>query len=252
MMDRMYYVRRGPGLLVRVLLNELCFHVGISRTYDGTSGPAAHWLVPGSNVLRLEILSEDPAQHPRAFANASITGPGESPVHARLDFPEFFDERPAEERRFPAIAERAFVLDGDVPEPLWRSESPEEIPPEGTDELRAAVFTLHQALARRDARALVDAMLVKIQDLSRYYGGGGLLDPGEMQLDYEERFREPLEVSAFEPEKLRFQSLHGGRVVHVTRTDGERAIHAQNATRERGMSLDPFFVRQRGSWRLYR
>ena len=247
-----YVINNGPTIASRALLNDLPFYRRVPIHQDGVSAPAIHWLVPGENTLALEVYAHDEAAAPHSLVEASIRRMEENDVLARVGWPQMWEGVPEEERKLPARAQVVFHLDDDIPPPLWQDSASEAIPKEGTSELMSAVYALHDALDKRDARLFVDLMNVKVDDMARYHGKTGLLDPREVELDFAERFKEPVRVEKFEAERLRFDARQKGRVVHVTRDDGRRVLSFTNADDTAGFSLDPFFVRHGGSWRLYR
>lgn len=247
-----YVIKNGPTIATRALLNDLPFYRKVPIHHDGVSAPCVHWLVPGENTLALEVYGYDQTAPYESLVEASVRRMEEGDVLARVGWPEMWERFPPEERKLPARDEVTFHLDDDIPPPLWQDSASETIPKEGTSELMSAVYALHEALERRDAARFVDLMSVKIDDMARYHGKTGLLDPREVELDFAERFKEPIVVDKFEPERLRFDARQKGRVVHVTRDDGRRALSFTNADETKGFILDPFFVRRGGSWRLYR
>jgi hypothetical protein len=247
-----YVIKNGPKIATRAYLNDLPFYRRVPENHDGVSAPAAHWLVPGENTLALEVLGQDTSVGYSSLVEATVRRMEEDEILARVGWPEMWKGVPEEEQKFPARAEVTFHLDDDLPKPLWADSPSEHVPREGTSELVAAVYALHEAIERRDPARIVDLMSVKIEDLTRYHGRTGLLDPREVELDFAERFKEPVNVEPFDAARLRFDARQRGRVVHVTRDDGRRVVAFANRDESKGFFLDPFFVRHGGTWRLFR
>jgi hypothetical protein len=65
-----YLLRHGPGADVRVTINDFPVHAGRTSSQDSHYGVINHWLVPGTNKMRVDILDGDPKNAARTPSHA--------------------------------------------------------------------------------------------------------------------------------------------------------------------------------------
>lgn len=251
-----YRLRQGPKTVARVSLNDLPFVRDASSAFRDTVRPCDHLLVPGENVLTVEVWDGPPSPD-----SPMHRGPVDVTVH------EVATERALTRIAWPALALAAgqtddnlvmpfvfstkFAVPEEHPRPYYDAHPREVIPEEGTPDLVEAVRRLHDALASRNARAFVGEFSLKLDEQRRFYGDSPDFDSKGLVAAYERRFSDPLSVRPVDPKDLRFEARANGRVAYVTRRDGTPTISARGVT-DPGQSfdLDPLFVRHDQRWTL--
>lgn len=254
-----FRLRQGPATIARASFNDLPFFREGSLAYRTTADNADHLLVPGENTMTLEIWDGPPS--PDA---PTIKGPVELSV-LRCEGEELI-----EVIAWPAFAITAgqdpmalempftwtvkFTLPDDHPRSAYDANPGEDVPPEGTPELHAALAKLHDALARQDARAFVDSFRVKLDDFGRFYGNPQEASESVLVRAYEARFAKKFDVAPLEPSELVFESRSKRRAVYVRRKDGRPVLSARREEGEdiQSFDLDPIFIRRDQIWTLLR
>lgn len=250
-------IAQAPGVRARAFLNDVpAYEDPPTPNHQSTTTQVNNLLVPGRNELRIEVTEQgDPSTNMFWAEIYRDPDASEKPVrHATLKWPDAVAELPAPlPRPLPFVWQREVIVEDDHPKPLYADVPPEQFPPEGTDELRAAVKEFHDALAGRDARKLTDLTWFEAEDSARYYPARPPPSRSEIQSTYAASFEEPWTVPRWEPDRLLFTPRAGGRLVHVTAVDDEHAIRGAAAARpEAQFLLNPLLVRHQGRWQLYR
>jgi hypothetical protein len=251
-----YRLRQGPKTIARASLNDLPFVRDPSAAFRDTVRPCDHLLVPGENVLLLEVWDGPPS-----VDSPLLRGPVDLTIH------EVETEKTLTRIAWPALAFAAgqtdatlvmpfvfaakFAIPEEHPKPIYESNPSERIPEEGTPDLHAAVERLHDALAGRNASAFVGEFSLKLSEQRRFHGDSPELDEKNLIAAYERRFADPLDVRAIDPRDLRFEPRSNGRVAYVTRRDGTPVYSARGvADPGQSFELDPLFVRHDQRWTL--
>jgi hypothetical protein len=153
----------------------------------------------------------------------------------------------------PFIWQTDFAIEDDHPPPAYAKVASEQVPLEGTDELRSTVKKFHDALSGRDASAMADLVWFRAQDNHRYYSS--FLPPpskGTIAHGYGQSFNDPWAVPEWNPDRLVFTKRAEGRLVHVTGVDGHALTGTKLAGPKATFRLNPLLVRHQDGWQLYR
>lgn len=243
----------------RVFLNDLPLFEGPKPgpASSSTAGGVNHLLVPGENVLAMEVLhAGDVAQSVSAhiYTVAPDAAPGEAPfvpetVHF-VSYPEVLDPSD-EERRLPFFHESRFVVDTSFV-PAWARAPAAAFDRRGTPDMRAAVAELHSALGAGDVEAFLDLIHLKLEDYAAAYPGVREAGVAYKQEAFRELFAQGLATRPLELDALQFESRAGGRVAHVTRADGSPALEAV-AQKEPSFRLRAhlLLVQHEGEWKAW-
>jgi len=250
-------VSQGPGVRGRVFLNDLPVYEDPPRDiFETTTLQVNNFLIPGKNELRIEVTEPGSIESRMFWADIHRDADEtQKPVRTHeLRWPDAVAELPAPlPQPLPFVWQREVTIEADHPAPYYADVPAEQVPAEGTDELRAAVKELHDALTARDANKLAELTWFEAEDSARYYPARPAPSRGELVAGYAGSFQEPWNVPRWDAERLVFTPRAGGRVIHVTGADGKHAVHGANAVRpEAHFLLNPLLVRHRGRWQLYR
>jgi hypothetical protein len=252
-----FVVKHGPAVRARASLNDVTFYgPGQPEQHDTESGLAAHLLVPGENTLRLDILDAglgEPGCYFAVMVTREIDRSEPTLTVHESHWPQVWDPLEEKERVLPYVHRATFTIDDDHPSPPWEKATPEDVPPEGTPELHQAVHKVIADLERGDGPAFIDAIGPKLDDLGRYYGPLPALSRGVQAKKYEGILASRWEVAPYDKEELLFEPRQRGRLVHVTRKDGTRAVRARNLDDDmQSIETDLVFMRRGGDWRVIR
>lgn len=259
-MTRLYH---GPGTWVRAWVNDLPMYDKPVHSMSAIDFPATPWFVPGENDLVLEFAE---SERPEGLSNVApafdltffAEGPPPLPTSKpplvpilEVKFPALLAELPMEKWALPTRWSTKFTPTGNIPPPIWADNPREVIPERGNPELLGALFALHQAFAKKDVDAMVEAIDLKIEDQLRYHPGSARLNRSEIKKEHAEMLTEgDWKVAPFEPERLRFRSCAQGRVAYAHRDDGGPALEAHNGPH--AWKARPLFVRRGTDWKIFR
>lgn len=256
-----YRLRQGPRTIVRATFNDLPFYREPSHSFADTAARCDHLLQPGKNTMSVEVW-----EGPESPDSPELLGPVRLSLHelvmpideeqyiARILWPEDAaarkDDKKPEELPWGLTVQ--FEMPEDHPRPYYMDLRPEEIPEQGTPDLREAVRRIHDALMQQQPRLFVDEMRLDFEEQRRYYPTDARLSIGSVLPDVEAQFKKRMQVEPLPPEQLRFESRAGGRVALAMRRDGLPVLWAQGIDEQGHMNIDPMFVRKDGMWTLYR
>ncbi len=254
---RMY---QGTGVAVRALLDDLPFHRGDGQRNVTVSAPANHLLLPGENVLTLEIYKA-----PRPVEALALEGPvtftlmvqeGDTPIVHQVDWPSIYAEVPFEERTLPFVHSSRFLVDDRLPHPIYRDSPPLRFDLQGLPEQRDAVRDFYRTFQERDVDAFLELNRYKIGERQRFYPDNPAYSVAAQRAQLVQDFGHEWHVRPLDQvnlEELMFESRAGGRVAYVTRADGGCAIEAVAADDSRGAFANDLFLTLRdGRWRVFR
>lgn len=245
-----YLLRHGPGADVRVTINDFPVHAGRTSSQDSHYGVINHWLVPGTNKMRVDILDGDP-KNPAAMLNLDARGADAEPRAFISWLAGKGAVTPLPGHHW--AGEATFEPDDGVPEPMWLAAKPERVPPEGTPEIWDEVRGLRRAFETADASAVVEAFALKAVDTHQM-----------IQLPWStvEKTRElmtstldvPWEVKPIAEKDVVFRSFAEDRLVHVGRTDGAALLSARRLGPGEPVKVatELVFMRWDGRWRIIR
>lgn len=252
-----FRVRQGPKTIARVSFNDLPAFREASRDFRDTGRAADHLLVPGENVMRLEVWEGPPSldsPEVQGIVDVTISDAETETALARIAWPALAMSmgQTHGQLEFPFSHTERFEIPLDHPKPIYDEQPPEIIPERGTPDLRAALERLHGTLDKQDARGFVSESRLKLDENRRFYGASDDNAPEGVTRAYEGRFSRKLRVEPLDDELIRFESRAKGRVAYATRTDGRPVIHAEVvADPGQAFSSNPLFVKQAGVWTLF-
>ena len=259
-----YRMYQGPGVGVRSRLNDLPFYRRGGDDNWTQSGPANQLLVPGENTFTLEIFQVPPPAHsphlrgPARFTLLYDDGDplGEKDRRAHVvEWPAVWEPLPEEERVLPFAHVSRFVVEDEagIPPPIYANVPKGAARAAKIEDLRAPVEEMHDAFARRDTGAFMDAVALKNAEHRRYYGPMSETDEGAVRNDVAGAFAQPWQVRPLDWNELEFDRRCDDRVVHVYRKDGGHAIEAQRVDDpEKSFATDVFLTLYEGRWRAFR
>jgi hypothetical protein len=254
----LFQVGHGTGVAVRVVLNDLPMYTGAGQQNITVSGPANHLLLPGENVVAVEIF---PA--PRPADAPTIEGPvtftirldedAGTIVHRATWPDDAWEALPDDKQVLPFASITRFVADERLVRPAYWDVPPAEFPLEGTPDQHAAVVEIYLAFARRDVDAFMAANALKLSERQRANPDSSEFAGVTQRKALAGYFNREWVVRPTNAEDLSFESRAGGRVAHVTRRDGGRVIQAVAADDpSETFGVDLFLTRHQGRWRVFR
>ena len=223
----------------RFYLNDLPVWKFLRHGADSMNAGANSWLVPGENVLTLDIVQAPltlpnmppgrPTLEVTIFKAAEgATEPTDVEIVHQVQFPQMWDDVDEDLKTFPYRHESRFTLpDADVYRPVFLDAPEQEIPSEGTPELRKAVQNLHDAVKSNDGSRFADQVALQFEEYERASGGVADTDVASQRKTSDEFFAHPIEVKDLEMDRLVFESRSNGRIVHVVRDDGRPVLMAR-------------------------
>jgi hypothetical protein len=250
-------VAQGPNVRGRVYFNDLpVYDDPPTPNHQSTTLQVNNFLIPGENEIRIEVdTMGDPASNMFWADVYHDVDETQKPVrYHSLRWPDAIAELPhPPPAPVPFAWQHLFLVEETHPKPLYADVPPEQFPREGTEELRAAVKEIHDALAERDAAKLAELTQFEAHDSDRYFLARAPTTRAERQETFGSSLAEPWDVPKWDPERLVFTPRCGGRLVHATGTDGEHAIRGAAVQRpEAKFLMNPILVRHQGRWQLYR
>jgi hypothetical protein len=246
-----YEIAHRPASHARVLLNGVPLYDRSQEIKNvAPRGPVTHWLVPGENVVSIELTERPrsplmPYMGPHFSMSIASVEDG-----AQLFGWEYPDSVAAAglEPVLPWVHTWAFTPPGELPQPVFLRGSPEEFPPEGTPAQRAAVAELYEAFATADKARFSEAMDLKFTEFERYYG-----PQPRARADSVSKLGDAWVMEPFDPDDLRFERYQDGRVAYVKRASGKPAVRATHRDEPYlGWGADLFLTRLDGRWRVFR
>jgi len=255
-----FTMHHGTGVATRAMLNDLPFYRGLGQKNLTVSGPANHLLLPGENVLTVEVY---PA--PRPATAPTIEGPVEfelklddataATVH-KLAWPDAWAALPVADRIFPFIHTSRFVVDDRLALPVYWDSPPARFGLEGLPGQHEAVREVYRSFVHSDVDAFFDANRLKLEERQRAYPDTGDFAAGTQREKLAGYFGQEWDVRPIDQidlKELVFESRAGGRVAYVTRADGGRAIEAIAANDpSETFAADLFLTQRDGRWRVFR
>jgi hypothetical protein len=246
-----FMISQGPHSMVRAWLNDLPLYQSYRADPSNRTGPAIHLLRPGENTFAIEIDRAPPES--QVFFELLVDWDHNHPA-LYFEWPREAMHLPRD-RRTPFRFEARFTPEGEIFTPTWLSSAPEEVPCEGTPELREALRRFHQALEQRDLDAYCDGLALKASEYERAYPGWPESTAGEMRADMAGFLREDLRVRPLDLDEIHFEPRAGGRLVCAQNLLGGSVIDAISMDKtpdgaSARVSLDPVFTRRDGAWRI--
>lgn len=264
-----YSIQKRANVWARVLVNDFPLYTKTTQKADSVSCAFNEYLVPGENritfqVLRSEDVSALPPMHRwTVAARVYHKAPGleDTPPTANiqtvrvleLSYPDVQAEVEERFQRLPFHFAQTFQtpLISTMPTPVWCAAPEVDFGPDGTPELRAAVMRLATALELGSADAFVAELGLKMAHYEGAYGGAPGAAASRHAQTVEQFFAcEPM-VRPIVLSELHFAPLHGGRVCHVSRLDGEPVLDVKTKRERRHLRADLLFTQDAGHWRVF-
>jgi len=249
-----YTVLQPPGVVARISVNDIPFYRRVVDHHASPSGPFNHMIVPGENVVTLE-LAEVPGVVPANVVSVfefRVQREADDRYLFRAKWPELAKEYPEEQRQLPIVHVRTFEPEFETPMPIWIDAPRDFFPSDGTPEQHDTVRELHEAYRRGDADAFLGATQLKLAEHAKFYGQTPELAPAAAKQRYAELLREPWDLDPYEPEALVFEQHADNRVAYVTRRDGGPALNATHKTDPtQAWRPNLLLTRVSGRWRIF-
>jgi len=245
-----YRIFHRPGSRARASINGVLIYDRIVTDNVSPAQPITHWLASGDNTLTFE-LSPAPLSPLTPYMGAHFgfevrEVKEEEVVLFAWHYPNSLVEKELP-TALPLLHTEVFPISAELPTPAYAKASREEVPEEGTPELRAAVFELYESFALRDAGRFEKAMEVKSGEFDRYYEL-----PPNSKVEAMEQMNAPWIMEPFNEHDLRFERYQDGRLVKVSRASGRPAVRAVHRDEPYlGWGTDFFLTRLDGRWRIY-
>jgi len=254
-----YYlcIRHGLTVNARVGLNGFLQESGTSSTHRTVTTPVDRFIVPGENVLDVEILLAD-TKHSGAYFEAFI-GKYDSPEERVALFDWLYPDggpratstadRPA--LIVPMARAVPFVVPPDHPRPVWLDAAKENVPTDGSAELRAPIRALEDALEAGNVDGVVNALSLRSAEYTRMERFEET-KPAAARAAIAQNVRAPFKVDRARDDDLVFTPIASGRAVRVTRRGGGNAIDAiRTDDPEVTYQASPLLVRHEGRYQLF-
>ncbi|MBL9022652.1 MAG: hypothetical protein JNL21_10660 [Myxococcales bacterium] len=260
-----YQILHSPGVVARVTVNDIPFYRRAVDFAMSPAGPFNHMIVPGDNVVVLE-LTPAPGPVPPTVTQTfdfRIMRESDDRVVFRAKWPDLVDYPKPEkgdpptryldqDKRLPAVYTGRFEPDFENPRPIWLDAPTGAFPAEGTREQHDAVLELYEAFRRRDVDGFLAASELKLAEHRRFYGAIPELAPDVAKARYGEMLREPWNLDPYDPSQLVFERRAEGRAAYVTRKDGTPALQARHQTDpSQAWRANLLLTRAEGRWRIF-
>lgn len=246
-----FMISQGPHSMVRAWLNDVPFYRFYGPEPVNRGGPAIHLLRPGENTFAIEI--ERAPTWSQVFFELCIDWDHNNPAFY-FEWPREASHLPSD-RRVPFRFEARFTPPGDLFSPAFLEASAEDVPCEGTPELRAALQRFHDAIMARDLDGFCSGLALKAKEHERAYPDWKDSTAEAMRADMAGFFHEDLRMKPLDVNDVHFESRAGGRLVHATHLGGGPLIDiiSMDKTPEgesARVSMDLTFTRLHGEWKI--
>ena len=247
-----YDIQHPPGVVARVLVNDVPFYQDLVDYYASPSGRFNHLLLQGENTITFAIDEVSPDPYVIRRFTLKLVNHETEQVLFTENYPGLFEQYPKEERKLPFVHHAKFLFDEETPKPVWLDAPKESFGPEGTPDQHKAVFELWDAYNRQDIDDFLKAMELKTAEFQKFYGLMPELSADAARAEYGAALKEPWDLEPFDPKQLLFERRCDGRVVHVLRNDGGFALRARHKTDPvRSWNARLLMTRVEGRWRIF-
>ncbi len=256
------------GTWARAYLNELPLYKSMFFGPDSRSGPVNDLLVPGENLLSIELLKVKKLEHAPVLQgaielmlyevlNPDVPNPETTPIERRdivkLSFPDCYELVAEQHRRLPFYCQLSFDPGVPLQRPPWLDAPECDFGCDGTPDLRDAVTRLHAALSENNVDDFLDQIALKLEHAERALEGE---DSAKAKYKREgfrsELFKYHLQAQPLDFADLHFAPLNGGRVAHVSRIDGGFALEAvARDDPQRRLRTDLLLTQHDNHWRVF-
>lgn len=257
-----FSLAHGPLITVRATLGDLPFYRGRGAESAALTGPANHLLLPGDNVLTLELDAPS-----AAVAAALVEAPPHLSFALRIDdeadtlvhsvsAAELWAELPREQRKLPWKHVSRFHADSRVHRPACADSPRARFSRDGTPEQKEAVREVYRAFESGDPQAFLRAIKLELEERQRAYPGVVEHSAARRREAIAARFAKRWRIRPIDLRNLKelsFESRLEGRVAFVTRRDGGAAIEAVAAEDPSNrVEMDLLLMRKGSSWKVFR
>lgn len=252
-----FSLAHGPLITVRATLGDLPFYRGRGAESVALTGPANHLLLPGENVLTLEVTAPPgAAADPPALSFAlRVDDEADTLVH-EVRVADIWAELPPEQRKLPWKHVSRFHADTRLGRPAYLDAARGRFGRDGTPEQKEAVREIYRAFEAGDAQAFLRAVKLELDERQRAYPGVPELSASRRREKIAARFAKKWRIRPIDLRNLKeltFESRLDGRVAYVTRRDGGAAIEAV-AAGDAGnrVEMDLLLMKKGSAWRVFR
>ena len=244
----------SAGLHVEVTLNDWRPYrktVAELRTFEHALDP---WLLEGHNVLEASLgpLPEEAGAEGPYFKVILCRRMPKHPPDvddAMVFFRWTADEHPLEKEGLTPVFRHEFFMREAFGRWAWEDARP--YMPQDRLDVQAVVVMLHQAMARGNVAAMMAALRLKQEEMSRAFALSLDRHMEGQEQGFRALFSAPdWQMASLDPSKLIIESSAGGRLVHVYHPDGEEPLRGRGSggTYALGLTLS----RIGGHWEVVR
>ncbi|MFO0617584.1 MAG: hypothetical protein U0414_33630 [Polyangiaceae bacterium] len=188
--------------------------------YKSSTVPPDHWLMPGPNVMTLEVVRG--VVGPETAINANLWD-GDTKEHlAEIHWPKDFSSEPAElahgGRPITASVAKAFVLPDSHPRPFYADAPVRDVPLRGDPQTWAPIRAFHDAFTRGDKAGVLEGLSLRLEVWARAYQSKNA-DPGAVAAELDRNVPAPFKMLPLDPDATVFEPIAGGKMLRVRRLD---------------------------------
>ncbi len=247
------------GLRAWLSINDVPWLPSVRMGSYSSRGGINHRLVDGTNEVhfRLETATEWARVQGLAITKVErwlhvafhrASPIGEPELICEYSVPSVWDTLPEERRCFPFAGSFTFEVSGLIPRATYLDADRVQTPCEGTPELHDAVRDIHAVHVSRDRDRMIELCEPKLQDYALAFPNSSEATVSTQLSELDEVFADDPVFAPLEEDKLHFEARAGGRVVHVTRTDGGPVLDGKGT--KMNYQTDLLLTHTAAGWRL--
>lgn len=189
--------------------------------YKGATTPTDHWLMPGPNVLTLQVPKGTVG--PTTAIDATVWDGDTDTTLAEIHWPRDFSN--GDPRAFLHGASPGhpvtvpFVMPDDHPRPFYMDAPVIDVPIEGDDETWKPILAFHRAFVEGDREGVMQGFALRAEVLDKAYDFT-VSKPGAVRAMVEKNVQGPYRMLPIDRDATRFERIAGGRMLRVKRLDG--------------------------------
>lgn len=221
--------------------------------FIGATTPPDHWLMPGPNVLTLQVPKGSVG--PTTAIKATVWDGDTDTRLAEIEWPRDFsngDPRMLLHGASPAHPVSVpFVMPDDHPRPFYMDAPVRDVPVNGDDEAWQPILAFHRGFVEGDRDAVAEGFALRAEVWDRAYDAK-ISKPGAVRQMVEDKVRGPYDMLPLDRDLTRFERIAGGRMLRVKRLDGLPLIagKGRHEGAEPAVLPMPFLVFREGRYRI--
>lgn len=231
-------------------LRDTIMPVDLARN---STTPPDHWMMPGPNVLTLEVKRG--VVGPETAIDAVVWQADTKAHLAELRWPRDFTTDPLELAHGGGprnTMAKPFVLPDDHPRPIYMDAPVRDVPLRGDDATWAPIRAFHDAFLRGDKEGVREGLSLRVEVWNRAYQSKNS-DPAAVQAELDKNVPAPFKMLPLEPEATVFEPIAAGRMLRVRRLDRIPLIAGQcvepGDTQPAKLEM-PFLIFHDNRWRM--